>query len=321
MGFAVPKEHQLAGQGALVLTAILWSTSGLLIKLLNWHPMIIISSRSLVATVFLLIVRLLAPPPKSAKSRPFPLWAGAIAYAATMLTFVVANKLTTSANAILLQYGAPVWAALLGWKLNSEKPHWEHWGALILVSGGLLIFFRDSLGSGSLFGDGIALISGVFFGATSVFLRMLKDGNPRDALLLAHALCAVAGIPFMFLYPPSLTISSVLAALYMGTVQLGLASIVYAYGMKRISAVQAMLTAIIEPVLNPVWVLAITGEKPALAALGGGVIIISSVIASSLIGMRREERQARAAAQTMATAEEKVAADAAANATGCGAGL
>jgi drug/metabolite transporter (DMT)-like permease len=286
------KEHRLAGQAALVLTAVLWSTSGLCIKLLDWHPVVITSSRSIVAVVFLLVVRRLTPA-KGAKNRPFPLWAGAIAYAATMLTFVVANKLTTSANAIILQYGAPVWAALLGWKLNREKPHWEHWGALALVFAGLLVFFKDSLGSGSLLGDGIAVISGVAFGATSVFLRMMKDANPRDSLLLSHVICAVTGLPFIILYPPSFTALSLPAILYMGTVQLGLSSLIYAYGIKRISAVQAMLTAIIEPILNPVWVLLITGEKPALTALGGGAIIITAVVLSSLIGLRREERMAR----------------------------
>ena len=234
-------------------------------------------------------VRLIVPPPKGVKNRPFPLLAGTVAYALTMLTFVTANKLTTSANVIMLQYSAPVWAGLLGWLLVKEKPHWEQWGAIVLVSGGLLLFLRDGLGSGTLAGDGLAVLSGIFLAANSVFLRMMKDANPRDAMLLAHVLCALAGIPFVILYPPVFSTSSVLSLVYMGTIQVGLASILFAYGMKRISAVQAMLTAIIEPIFNPLWVLFVTGERPSLTALAGGVIIITAVFASSLIGKRREE--------------------------------
>jgi len=291
MRLAVPKEHRMAGQLAILATAFLWSTSGLFIKLLTWHPVVITGTRSFLAAIVLIFARIFFPPPKGVKNKPFPLWAGAVSYAFTMLTFVYANKLTTSANAIMLQYGAPVWAALLGWKLNNEKPQWEQWGALVMVLCGLLLFFRDSLGSGTLLGDGMAVFSGILFGANSVFLRMMKDGNPRDAMLLAHIISSAISIPFFILYPPSLSASTVMAALFMGFIQIGLASLLFSYGLMRISAVQAMITAIIEPVLNPVWVLLVIGEKPAIAAMAGGAVIIAAIIGSSLIGKYREDRK------------------------------
>ena len=291
MSFTIPKEHRLAGQGAILATAVLWSTSGLFIKLVPWHPIVIFGSRSFLAAVFILIYRLIFPSPKNVKNPGGPLWAGAIAYSLTMLTFIYANKLTTAANAITLQYGAPVWAALLGWWLIREKPHWEHWAAMVMVTGGLLLFFKDSLGGGALTGDLTAVVSGIVFGAFSVFLRMMKDGNPQDAMLLSHAISVVISIPYMFLYPPSLSVSTVLPIFFMGFFEIGLASLLFSYGIKRISALQAMLTAIIEPVLNPVWVLIITGEKPSLAALTGGAIIITAVFSSSLIGKRREDQK------------------------------
>jgi len=274
---------------AILATAVLMSTNGLFIKLLVWHPVVITCLRSLLAAVFLLIVRLAVPPPKGFKNPPFAFWAAGITFAATMFAFVIANKLTTAANAIMLQYSSPIWAALLGWWLIKEKPHWEHWAALVLVFGGLVLFFRDGLGRGAFLGDALALFSGFLYGVQSVFLRMMKDGNPRDAMLLAHVICAVVGIPFVFIYPPSISVSSTLSILYMGTIQIGLASLLFAYGLKRISAVQAMLIAVVEPILNPVWVMAITGEKPSATAIAGGAIIIAAVIASSLIGKRREE--------------------------------
>jgi drug/metabolite transporter (DMT)-like permease len=285
----VIKDEKPAGQMAILTTAVLMSTNGLFIKLLVWHPVVITCLRSFLAAVFLLVVRIAAPPPKGLRNPPFAFWAVGITFAATMYAFVIANKLTTSANAIMLQYSSPIWAALLGWWLVKEKPHWEHWAALVLVFWGLALFFRDGLGRGAFLGDALALFSGLLYGVQSVFLRMMKDGNPRDAMLLAHVLCAIVGIPFIIIYPPSISVSSTLSIFYMGTVQIGLASLLFAYGLKRISAVQAMLIAVVEPILNPVWVMAITGEKPSVTAVLGGAIIIAAVVASSLIGKRRED--------------------------------
>jgi drug/metabolite transporter (DMT)-like permease len=131
----------------------------------------------------------------------------------------------------------------------------------------------------------------VFFGAHSVFLRMQKDGNPADSMLLAHVLNFALSIPFLFLYFPAFEAPAMAAVLYMGIIQIGCASLLFSFGIRRVSAVQAMLTAMIEPVLNPLWVLAITGEKPSFSAVLGGGIIIAAVVASSVIGKNRELRR------------------------------
>jgi drug/metabolite transporter (DMT)-like permease len=209
-------------------------------------------------------------------------------YALTMLAFVIANKLTASANAIMMQYSAPVWAALIGWALIGERPRWEHWGALVLVMGGLALFFREGLRGGSLLGDFVALLSGVFFGAHSVILRMMKKGRPQDSMLLSHGLNFAFCIPFLFFYPPAVSASGLLAILFMGIFQVGCASLLFSAGIKRIPAVEAMLTAMIEPILNPLWVLFVTGERPSATALLGGAVIIAAVAGSSLVGKRRE---------------------------------
>jgi drug/metabolite transporter (DMT)-like permease len=210
-----------------------------------------------------------------------------------MMLFVIANKLTASANAILLQYSAPVWAALLGWALIREKPRWEHWLALGMVMGGLFLFFRDGLAAGSLLGDSLAVRSGVCFGANSVFMRMQKEGNPADAMLLSHVITAVVSLPFAGIYPPAFNAPNILAILFMGIIQIGCASLLFSYGIKRIPAIQAMLTAMAEPILNPLWVLLATGEQPASSALMGGGIIVAAVLISSLAGKNRERREGR----------------------------
>jgi len=287
------KEHKFSGQLAVFATAVLWSTSGIAVKVNIWHPMIITGFRSLLAAVFIITVRFITRTRRNGQNERFPFWAGSLAFALCMISFITANKLTTSANVIMLQYSAPVWAALLGWALVHEKPRWEHWGALVMVFSGLFLFFRDGLGSGSLAGDALSILSGVFLGGFSVFLRMMKKGNPQDAMLTGHLITAVVCIPFFFLFPPSFNATVITSISFLGIFQAGLASVTFPYGIKRISAVQAMLIATAEPILNPIWVFIIIGEKPSLTALAGGIIIIIAVVSSSLISKYRDDREAR----------------------------
>ncbi|MDR1400552.1 MAG: DMT family transporter [Treponema sp.] len=285
------KAGKRVSQVAILFCAILWSTSGLFIKIIEWHPLVIAGLRSLIAALFILLVRGLTRWGGTGGSfkamlRSGPFWAAGFAYSATMILFVIANKMTASANAILLQYGAPIWAALLGWLIIGEKPRVGHWIALVMVMAGLFLFFSDGLVSGSHAGDLIAVLSGVCFGANSVFLRKGKDGDPAGAMLLAHVITALFCLPFLFIFPPSLSLGAIGALLFMGILQIGLASILFSYGIQRVRAVEAMLIAMIEPVLNPVWVLLVTGERPSPAALAGGAIIVTAVVVSSFIGGR-----------------------------------
>ena len=285
------KSFKLSGQSAILLCAVLWSTSGLFIKLITWHPFVISGVRSFLAVLFLLAVRMRQENQKNI----FKHFTSGIWYAATMILFVFANKLTFAANAILLQYTAPVWACFLGWLLLKEKPHWEHWIALTLVGLGMFLVFGNGLsgnsaesGAGSFFGNLLALISGFTFAASSVVLRKHKEENPLDIMINAHIICFAVSLPFFFIYPPQLNAPNILSVLFMGIFQIGTASALFAYGLKRVRVVQAMLTAAIEPVLNPIWVLLVLGEIPSFLVIAGGVIIIAAVIFSSLFSRKRE---------------------------------
>lgn len=285
-------EKQTKGQLAIMLCAILWSTSGLFIKIINWHPVVIAGLRSLIAACFMLAVKYFYKTKEVSQKAPLRhVWGAALSYAACMILFLMANKMTSSANAILIQYTGPIWAALLGWALAKEKPKIEHWAALGAVTVGMLIFFKDGIGGGSFSGDCIALLSGMAFGAYSVFMRLQKEGNPADSMILSHVITAAVSIPFLFIFVPSFSITSTGAVLFMGLFTIGMASICFSYGIRYVSAVQALLLALVEPVLNPVWVLLAIGEKPSVSALIGGGIIIIAVTVSSIIGKRREHKE------------------------------
>jgi drug/metabolite transporter (DMT)-like permease len=283
----IPAERRIAGQGAVFLCAVLWSASGLCIKLVDWHPAQIAGGRSFLAALVLLLPRLVSRG-RAAASANIPLSAvSGLCYALTMILFVFANKLTAPANAIVLQYTAPVWTCLLAWFFLGERPRREHWAALAVVGGGMFLVFRSGLAGGSLRGDCLALASGLCFGANTVVMRARKDGNPVDIMIAAHVITAVCSIPFFALYPPALSAGAAAGILFMGIFQLGAASALFAYGIRRVSAVQAMLIAAVEPVLNPVWVLLVTGERPAPPVIAGGSVIVAAAVFSALLGRER----------------------------------
>lgn len=263
--------------------AFLWSLAGLFIKMVDWHPVAIAGARSAVASLFLLAV---VRKPKFTFSSVQV--GSALAYAVTMLLFVVANKLTSPANAILLQYGAPVYVALLGAFMLREIPKIEHSLALVAVLGGMVLFFMDSLGRGNFLGDAIAVAAGVTFAVHIVLMRKQKDARPLDSLLLGHIFTALIAFVFsLFLPLPVLSGKAVFAILALGIVQIGVAAVLFAYGIKRITALQSILTAVIEPLFNPIWVFLATGEIPGARSLVGGSIIVAAVIASSIVSVRR----------------------------------
>ncbi|MGE5530209.1 MAG: DMT family transporter [Patescibacteria group bacterium] len=269
--------HRRLGPFALlVATAVLWSLGGLLIKSVPWHPLAVAGGRSAVASLVILL----------ALRRPRFSWSwaqlgGALAYAGTVILFVCANKTTTAANAILLQYTAPVYVALFGAWFLRERAGLLDWAAILITLGGMFLFFLDRLGAGSLRGNLLAVASGVCFAALALLLRKQKDGSPLESVLLGNVLTALIGLPFVLRAPMSLPAVSGIALL--GTVQLGLSYILYAAAIKRVTALEAILVPVIEPILNPVWVLLFLGERPGPWALAGGVVVIVAVTGRALL--------------------------------------
>jgi len=276
-------NNKTTGVIAMVITAFLWSLAGLFIKVIDWNPFAIAGIRSLIASIVILIFL----------KRPnfhlsFSQIAAGFANAATMLLFVTANKTTTAANAILIQYMAPIFTAVLGATMLKERARVEHWVAFLFTAVGMVIMFMDKLDSGKLLGNILALISALTFSLFFVFMRKQKEGSPVESVLISHWITTIICIIVsLFLPLPHFTLKSIAAIMVLGVFQLGITSLLFSYVIRRITAVSANLIAIIEPVFNPVWVFVAIGELPGIHTLIGGGIIVAAVTTVSVISARR----------------------------------
>jgi drug/metabolite transporter (DMT)-like permease len=280
------KTDRLHGTLVMLLTASLWSTSGLGIKLVSWNPVAITGTRSLVAAILLLAVARRFSVPRT----PAGVMAS-FSYALCLLTFVVANKLTTSANAIFLQYLSPAFVAVLGIVILREMPSRFDWAVLTGVLGGMSLFFLDRIGPGAMMGNVSAVASGLCLALFIIFMRIDsgQTGGRHTALdnmIFSHILAASMSVPAVMTSSMP-DFPSICGILYMGLFQMGLASILFPYGVRRLTAVGTSIITLIEPVLNPVWVFLVIGEVPSLNAVIGGTVIIVLVGARSVVSIRR----------------------------------
>lgn len=266
----------------LVVTAFLWSIGGLFIKLVDWNPIAIAGARSGIGAVIMLLY--LKKPLRSLKLGKIKLL-GACSYASLLILFVTANKLTTSANAILLQFTAPIWVALFsGWFLK-EKPTKSDWITIIIVLFGMTLFFIGDLKSGNIAGNFVALLSGIAMAGVIIFLKLQDESSPVEMTLIGNIFTFIIGLPFFFLSVPSL--KSISGLLILGIFQLGIPYILYATAIKHVSAIEAILIPVIEPLLNPVWVFLFTKESPGIYTFIGGMIVIIAIITRGLYQQRK----------------------------------
>jgi len=267
--------------GQLVVAALCWSVGGVLIKAIPWSGLAVSGGRGLIAALFLFCTNR-----RLRFHFSLPQILGAVGYAGCTVLFCVANKYTTAANAILLQYTAPVWVALLGAWFLSERTTPADWLTIVIVLGGMSLFFAGQLELTHALGNGLALLSGVSFAGMTLALRQQKDGSAVESIILGNLLAFIVGLPALIQSAP-LTPLGWAALATLGILQLGVAYWLYARAIRHVSALEAVLLPVIEPILNPLWVLLAIGEKPAPLALAGGVIVLTAVTARAVSGIRR----------------------------------
>ncbi len=251
----------------LLAAAVLWSSAGAVIKLSHLDAWQLAGGRALVAALFLFAVV-----PSSRRRPTVALLSVGLAYAFTTVLFVLANKLTTAANAIFLQDTAPLWVLLLSPLVLGERPSRGELLSVPVFGLGLGLFFLDQLSPGQLAGNLVALAAGVAFAASILGLRRLGADGPA-ALVWGNLIAAAFTLP---LWPlgPAAGPADLGAIAFLGVFQLGLAYLCFTLGLRGTPAVEASLLVLLEPVLNPVWTFLFAGERPGPWALAGGTVIL-----------------------------------------------
>lgn len=270
----------------VLAAAVLFSTGGAAIKATSLSGWQVASFRSGFAAL-----ALLAFLPRSRRLPTSPMWLVGVVYAATLVLFVTATKLTTSANAIFLQDTSPLYVLLLSPFVLGERVRRADVLFMLALAAGLLAFFFGhhqplDTAPNPFLGDLVATASGVTWAATIIGLRWLgtrdKDAEAtQPALVAGNVLAFFAALPFAL--PVTATTTTAWAiVLYLGVIQIGLAYVCFSIGMAGVPAIEASLLLLLEPVLNPLWSWLVHGEVPRRWSLIGGAIILCATAARTL---------------------------------------
>jgi len=262
----------------MVAASVCWSFGGVFIKFIPWGAMSIVGLRALFAAIVFIIFR---------KSFKLEFTLGnimtAICLSSTTVMYVFANKLTTAAAAILLQFTAPIFIILIYLVFYKKKPSISAVVAVLFTILGMLLFFADDLDSGGFWGNIMALISGLSMAGVYVCNKR-PDTNPQNALFIGFLINTCIGMPFA-IFEVTADLVAWGAIILLGVLQVGLAYIFFSKAIKKTPALLACLISTIEPILNPSWVVlaGVIGvlpetEIPGLYALLGGVVIILTVV-------------------------------------------
>ncbi len=263
----------------LACAAILFSTSGLFVKIITIPALALVSSRSIIAAIVITLwIR-----------RPQFTWSvaqigGAIALALTQILFVLATRQTTAANAIFLQYTAPVYVALFGVWFLGERAQGYDWLTMVAIAIGFVLFFNEKLSPEGWWGNVYAIMSGITLAWLLLFMRKQKDGSTAETILLGNILAAIVGLPSLLTASP--TPGDWAGILFLGVLQLGIPFIMMAVAIKWLTAVEAVLIQTLEPIFNPIWVFLVIGETPSWLALAGGLVVLVAVTGRAVLAAR-----------------------------------
>lgn len=278
------KNQHTLGILAVLIGATVWSTGGLCIKLLPYDPYTILFYRSIFAALtFLAFFR------QRALTLTPIIGAVGLQYAGLAICFVVATKTTTAANAVLLQYTAPIYVFLLEPILFKFKLTRLNIITVVVCFVGMLLFFADDLGGGDLKGNLIALLSGVLLAAMMITQRFNKKEHYDAGLFWGNIFIALICLPW-FLQSATPTLEHWTLFFILGVIQIGIGYMLFNYGLKRTLAIESVLLAMMEPILNPVWVFIGYGEKPGIWTIVGGLVILSMLAVQVIVGEKTRQK-------------------------------
>ena len=266
----------------MLIASILFSTGGILCKLIPWSPLAINGVRNLLGGL-LIAAYLLATHHKLRFN--FKILIGAICMCGVTTLFIVANKLTTAANAIVLQYSAPIWIIILSALILKKKPKALEIITILVVLVGIVFFFLDGIGAGNTWGNIAAIIAGVFY-AGLFLLNSLPGADALSALFIGQLGTGIILSPLVF-KETDFSAVPVIAVIALGIFQVGLAYIFFNLATSHTSPVTASIINGVEPILSSVLVAVFWGEMLSPLALVGAVIVIAAILAYNIINARR----------------------------------
>lgn len=268
----------------MAVCAFMWSIAGIFIKLIDWNPFVIAGYRSLLAAVTVFLY-MRAIGQKIVVSRHAVI--SMFFLSATFLCFVSANKMTTAANAIVLQFTAPIFILIYS-ALLCRRPLAPSDNVTVLCTfGGIGIFFLGGLNQGNLMGNFLAVLAGVFLAGTYISVNNAAPEEKMSGIFMGHLLTAVIGIPVSLFRPATASMQAVASILILGVLQLGIPYILLGLASENCPPLACCLIGAVEPLLNPVWVFLFDGERPGVTSVIGGVIVIASVTAHCILRDRR----------------------------------
>lgn len=268
------------------LSAVLFSLGGVLIDKIPWQPLSINGCRTMISALFL-ICYLKISKHKFVFNKSVLL--GAAFMCLEMNTYVIANKMTTAANTIVLQYTAPIFIILFMLIFFKVKPTKLDLIATAVVLGGIICVLLDSLGGGRIAGDLVAILSGVFY-AGVFMLDTFPGGDALSSVILGHSISALVGLPFL-VQETDFSPNVILLALALGVFQVGFAYIFFTEGIKRTEPVAASLIAGIEPILNPILAAIFANQMMSPMAIVGAVIVIGAVAVYNLLKAKADAKK------------------------------
>lgn len=258
----------------MLTCATLWSIAGIFIKLIPWNSFAISCIRSLVAGITVLVFIKIKHYKFIINRRT--LLAGCL-MGLVFTAFVAANKLTTAANAIVLQFTAPMFIVVFSAIIFGQKIKRKDLLAVIFAMLGVSMFFLDKLEGGYLLGNLVAILAGALMGGMYMAMGESKGEERFSAILIGQIEAFLIGLPSVIMTKPEFSALPVLFIIILGVFQLGIPYILYGKASEYCPPLACSLLGAVEPLLNPVWVFIFDGEKPGIYALIGGIIVVVSV--------------------------------------------
>jgi drug/metabolite transporter (DMT)-like permease len=277
-------KKNLHGIILMVIFSFFDSTAGLFIKLLNWSPFVIAGLRSLLAFAALFIIYKLQG--RNVRLSLMSFLGGCI-ISIMFITFVVATQMTTAANAVMLQYSNPVFILLIAFFFYGQKPGKSDIIVVALVLCGVFLMFQTSYGKGGMIGNALAVLSGAAFAGMFIFNNRIKSETDNiSSILLGHLITFIICVPFLFLFPPQISVRNISSIVALGLLQQTIPFILYAKAIRLSTPLVLSLVTMLGPVLNPFLVWIFIGENPSIFTLFGGFLILISVGIWSTMGIR-----------------------------------